>query len=358
MPRGPPSGPPPRVGGEAGAEQHVEAVEGLCQARHQRRLAAPRAIHRRGRRRRPTSSHLTRPPLELARVGHRARASRRRCRAASAGRTAAGSRRRRLVLHHLVPERAQQVGGLVQGAHRRGRAWRIGGSQENAMRSRPARRARLRVGRSRWRLVSVSGATSATESRNSAASSTRRGPPSRRAEPVPVVLERRERHAAALGLEPEEAAARRRDADRAAAVRGERGPHEPCRHGRRGAAARAARGAVRAPGIAGDAPARRAERGDRELRQVRVADHHRAGRAQPPHHLGVGAGGRAGERVPWRSRRPPRRSCPSPPAAPRAAGDRRPRAAARPPVRLGQRALPVDDPEGVELRVDLGDPPR
>lgn len=108
-----------------------------------------------------------------------------------------------------------------------------------------------------------------------------------------VAVVRRPRHATALRLEPEQAGARRRDADRARAVRGERGGYHAGRHRCRGAAAGPARRALDVPWIAGHPPGHRLrERPQAQLRHPRLADHHRAARSEAPHDFGIvdGAG--------------------------------------------------------------------
>jgi hypothetical protein len=96
------------------------------------------------------------------------------------------------------------------------------------------------------------------------------------------VLGRAQGDAAALGLQPDQAAGARRDPDRAGAIRpGGRGA-QAGRHGGRAAAARAARRAIGVPRVARDA-----ERGplggahDGQLGQVGLAEDDRAGGAQP-----------------------------------------------------------------------------
>ena len=66
---------------------------------------------------------------------------------------------------------------------------------------------------------------------------------------VPGARARRERHAAALGLEPEQPAPRRRDADRAGAVGAERGADQTGGDRRRAAAAGAAGRALESHGL-------------------------------------------------------------------------------------------------------------
>ncbi len=90
--------------------------------------------------------------------------------------------------------------------------------------------------------------------------------------------------AVATGLEPDQAVARGRDADRSAAVGGVRDR----RHARRDRGARTARGAagcvVRVPRVAGDAEPLRLGHGDgAELGRRRLAHEHEAGRAQARH---------------------------------------------------------------------------
>jgi hypothetical protein len=114
---------------------------------------------------------------------------------------------------------------------------------------------------------------------------------------VPAV--RRERHAAARGLDPEDAAARGRDANRAAAVRAVGGGREPGGDRDRRAAARPTRRARRVPGI----PAHAVQLGlghggDPQLRRVGLADHDEArflqaaddGDVEVRHVVGIGAG--------------------------------------------------------------------
>ena len=127
-----------------------------------------------------------------------------------------------------------------------------------------------------------------------------------------VAVVRRPRHATALRLEPEQAGARRRDADRARAVHAERGRHHAGRHRCRGAAAGPARRALDVPRVARHAPGHRLrERPQAQLRHRRLADHHRAGRPQPPHDLRiVGGAGRERARARGWSPRPRDRSRP------------------------------------------------
>ena len=108
-----------------------------------------------------------------------------------------------------------------------------------------------------------------------------------------MVVARREREAA-LGrheapgrLEAGDAAARRRDPDRAAGVRAERRVGEPGRQCRRGAAARAAGDPAGRSGVRHGAEVLvLGGRAERELVQVGLADVRIAGRLQPPHRLG------------------------------------------------------------------------
>ncbi|KFI06718.1 hypothetical protein JN27_13645 [Massilia sp. BSC265] len=93
------------------------------------------------------------------------------------------------------------------------------------------------------------------------------------------------RHAPARGPQAEQAAACRRDADRAAAVVPGRHRHDAARHGRRGATARAARRVRQVPRIAG--PAEQYGIGhalEREFRQVGLAEDDQAGLQVAPHH--------------------------------------------------------------------------
>jgi len=106
-------------------------------------------------------------------------------------------------------------------------------------------------------------------------------------------LARPDRDAAARGLEPDEAAAGRGDADGAAAVVAARHGHDARGHGRRRAAAAAARGARRVPGVAAapeGAGGRHALEG--QLGRVGLAEHDQAGGEAAPHVVGMLAGGR------------------------------------------------------------------
>ena len=87
-----------------------------------------------------------------------------------------------------------------------------------------------------------------------AASATVRVDRAEAAQPEPVVLVGRQRDAAALGLDAEEPARRRRDADRAAPVGAQRAGDHPGGDRRGAAAARPARAALRVPRIARRAP--------------------------------------------------------------------------------------------------------
>ena len=109
-------------------------------------------------------------------------------------------------------------------------------------------------------------------------SATRRRQHAVNRQPVPGAALRRQRDPPALGLQAEQPAPGRRDADRAGAVGAQRGADEPRRHGRGAAAARAAGRALEIPGVARDAE--RGALGERPLRQlghVRLAD-----RSPPP----------------------------------------------------------------------------
>jgi hypothetical protein len=88
----------------------------------------------------------------------------------------------------------------------------------------------------------------------------------------------------AARLEPDEAAAGRRDPDRAAAVAAVRDRHHAGRHRGGRAAGRAARRAIEVPGVARRAKAARlGDRHDPELRRAGLADDHEAGVLQPAH---------------------------------------------------------------------------
>ena len=90
------------------------------------------------------------------------------------------------------------------------------------------------------------------------------------------------RHAAHLRLDAEDAAERRRDANRAAAVAAQRDRAEARRDGRRRAAARSARRARQIPGIVrGSEDAVLGHRDEAELRRVRLAEVYAARIDQP-----------------------------------------------------------------------------
>ena len=193
-----------------------------------------------------------------------------------------------VALAHDVAERAQQVGGRRDGlaggapsAWPAASAWWTRRSAAAAARCR--RQGRSRGGRRRGR--------------RAAARRRRRvrviGPKQR--EPEPVVVVGRERDAPALGLDPEEPARRRRDADRAAAVGAQRARDHAGGDRRGAAAARAAGAALRVPRVAGRAPRLRLGevRPQRQLGHVRLADHDGARGAQAAHDLAVGGGGLA-----------------------------------------------------------------
>ncbi len=98
---------------------------------------------------------------------------------------------------------------------------------------------------------------------------------------VDVAVIGRERDPAARWLHAEQAAAARRDADRAAAVVAVRDRHHAARDGGRGAAARAAGGAPQIVGVAARRPrGRLRRREDAELRRVGLADDDEAGAAE------------------------------------------------------------------------------
>ena len=99
----------------------------------------------------------------------------------------------------------------------------------------------------------------------------------------PCQRRRRDRHAVALRLEAEQAAARGGDADRAGAVGAERGgrqarrrPRRPSRRSSRPACAWRSHGLRVAPNASDSVDGQRLE-----LRHVGLAEDHRAGRAQP-----------------------------------------------------------------------------
>ena len=165
------------------------------------------------------------------------------------------------------------------------------------------------------------------------------------------------RHAAAARLQPDQAAARRRDPDRPAAVAAVGERNHPGRHGGRGAARGAARRALGVPGIARRAEAARLGHGqDPELGQVGLPDDHEARLAQPAHDEGVVARDEVAEGV--RAQRV------------RHAGDRggvldrdrhageRPRIARADRVGGRQRPLGIEVHERVELAVERLDPPQ
>ncbi len=94
---------------------------------------------------------------------------------------------------------------------------------------------------------------------------------------------------AALRLEPEQAAERTRDPDRAAAVAAHAGGHHAGGHRHRRTSAGAARRARAVPGVAGDAAVVGLGVGPgAELGHRGLADHDRAGRPESADHLAVG----------------------------------------------------------------------
>ena len=200
----------------------------------------------------------------------------------------------RIALGDLVPERAQQLDGSLASAARRRSSSLRERARRNARREGdaqpPGRRRRgLRERDSRHRrAIEIDPLAPEATSWNSAVSATLRAEHAVDRQAVPRARARRQRDAPALRLQPEQPAPRRRDADRAGAVGAERGADEARRDGRRAAAARAARRALQVPRIARDAERRRlGERPDAQLWDVRLADDHRAGRAQAAHDLGV-----------------------------------------------------------------------
>ena len=112
------------------------------------------------------------------------------------------------------------------------------------------------------------------------------------------------RHQAQRLLEPDDAAARRRDAARPAAVGADADRHQPRRHRSRRAAARPAAGARQVPRVGGAAEQRRlGEAFVAEFRGRGLADEDRAGRLQPRHR------GRIAPPARCRQARPSQRSC-------------------------------------------------
>ncbi len=260
---------------------------------------------------------------------------------------------REVALDDLVAERAQQVGRALQRAELLGVGARRHHRRDVAG-DRDPQLAGLALRRVGERLAAV--ADRVVEARAVGHAARDRAP---RREPVPRLDERRGRHAAALRLEPEQPAAARGDADRAAAVGAERRRAQPGRDRRRGAAAGPARGALQVPRVARDPERRRlGERHDHHLGHVGLAEDHGAGAAQPPHDLGVRRRRLVADRAGAHRRGLPldvgvvldrQRDA-----------EQRARVAAA-PARvglggLGERHLVRHHPEGVEHRVVRGDP--
>ena len=106
---------------------------------------------------------------------------------------------------------------------------------------------------------------------------------------VPGVLARRDGHPSALGLEPEQAAPCRGDADRPGAVGAERCADQPGGDGDGAAAAGASGRTLRVPWVASCSErGRLGERPDHQLGHIRLAYDHGAGLAQLAYDLGVG----------------------------------------------------------------------
>ena len=185
---------------------------------------------------------------------------RRACRAGSAAGSAGScSPQLRILLAHVVAEAAQQLGRLRDGAAHLARppgrarsAW-----STTAMRSRAGAvlggldERHHRVGRG----VSRRPRPAPLDRRRGTGPC--RAPCATRSRPTDSPYQccgvGHQRHAAALWLEAEDAAVRRRDPDRAAAVGGVRDADHAGRHGGGRAAARAARRAVEVPRVAGRA---------------------------------------------------------------------------------------------------------
>ena len=164
-----------------------------------------------------------------------------------------------------------------------------------------------------------------------------------------------DRHASPSGLEADQAAARGRDPDRAAAVVAMRDRHHPGRHGGRGAAAGAAGRALEVPWVAGGSePPRLRGRQQARLGQRRLADDHEARLAHPSDQVRVVARDQVAEDVAaHRQRHPLDRAVVL--DRDRHPGERSPVAGAD-LTSDRERGLRRDVGEGVERRVELFDP--
>ena len=252
-----------------------------------------------------------------------------------------------------VAERAQQVGGATP--RPRGRppsAWRAASAWSRRRCAAAAARPRAACGvarRRRRRARRAGSAASATRARHRAEA----------AQAEPVVVVGRERDAAALGLDAEQPARGRRDADRAAAVGAQRAGDHAGGHRRGAAAARPARAALRVPRVARRAPRLR-------LGELRPQAPARACSSCPRRSRPRRAGGARPRSRP----RPARSTTPVPcvvssPATSMlsltaigtpSSGAASPRAqAGLRGVGLGQRALGAHDAEGVDRRVQARD---
>ena len=162
-----------------------------------------------------------------------------------------------------------------------------------AMRSRPGSRPDLLGERPRRRRqpVGIAGLRLAGDVEQHGAVAHRAGDGVHHRKPAPALVLRRVGDAALGRLQAEQAAARGRGADRAAAVAGVGRRHDPGRHRRRRAAGGAAGRAAEVPGIA--ARAEQDRLGDRlqaEFRRVGLAEDHQAGAAVQAGQRAVGLG--------------------------------------------------------------------
>ena len=183
-----------------------------------------------------------------------------------------------IALLDVVAEAAQALGRR----DRRRRAARSRAGRSRRAASPPSRRSAARRRRRHVR-VRRSAVLDRVEEQRGVAHAARQRAADRHAVPVAA-----HRHAVALRLEPEEPAGGGGDPDRPGAVGRERRGAEPGGDRGGGAAARAAARAGRVPRVAGRAERERLGHRQRlELGHVRLAEDHRAGRAQAAHHLGV-----------------------------------------------------------------------
>ena len=297
--RPPPLEPPDgrRRHGVAGREQHIVILQYAVHPTRQRALARERALEQRPRNQPSQAPDRAGAPFQSLRMGDRAGV------VAGAPQVAHDQARPGLLavvgvaLGDLVAERAQQLDRVLERAAGVGVGTgdQAGGNARGVGDAQLPRRCgggggERHVGGRRAVAVDLAGPRDDVVEQRRV-----RHPASEYAvhgQAVPVASVGRERHASALGLEPEQPAPRGGDADRAGAVGGERGAHEPGGHRRAAAPTRAAGRPLQVPGVAGDAEGGGlGERPQAQLGHVGLADDHRAGVPQASHDLGVRAGG-------------------------------------------------------------------